>query len=51
MLKLLYSKKGVNTSFSAFIQNAKAKDKKKVYARVLNKATKHQQSVMEAAKS
>ena len=49
MLKRFTEKSGKVTSFASFIQNAKAGEKKKVYSRVLNKATEHQQSVMKAA--
>lgn len=51
MFKRFSSKSGKTTSFAAFIQNAKAKEKKKVYARVLNKATEHQQAVVDAARA
>ena len=38
-----------NSSFSEFIRNAKSSEKKKVYMRVLDEATKKQQEIIKAA--
>ncbi|WP_422138738.1 hypothetical protein [Endozoicomonas sp. ALC020] len=38
-----------NSSFSEFIRNAKPSEKKKVFMRVLDEATKKQQAIIKAA--
>jgi len=40
-------KSGSSTPFSDFIRNASSRDKKRVYERVLKKATERQKAVLE----
>ena len=44
-------KKAEKTAFSEFIRNAKSSEKKKVYGRVLDRATKQQQAILKTASS
>lgn len=45
------TKKLETTTFSEFIRNASAAEKKRVYARVLEKASIRQQQIIEEAKA
>jgi hypothetical protein len=45
------SKSKSSTPFSEFIREASSREKKKVYGRVLKKATKDQQDLMKKASS
>ena len=50
-MKLTARKTGENSPFSEFIRNAKPSEKKKVYRRVLEKATERQKEVLREAAS